>query len=109
VSDERAIRPHDDHALATTGQPSRWVARGLHHLDRPRRRLIDLGTLGGGSSRVHAINNRGQVVGGSETVEGEWHAFLWEDGRMKDLGTLGPPATTSSRAQGINNAGQVVG
>ena len=63
MSDERAIRPHDDHALATTGQPSRWVARGLHHLDRPRRRLIDLGTLGGGSSRVHAINNRGQVVG----------------------------------------------
>jgi probable HAF family extracellular repeat protein len=39
------------------------------------------------------------------------HAFLWENGEMTDLGTLGGSFSTafSSGATGINSSGQVVG
>ena len=81
----------------------------------------DLGTLGGRFSFVGAtshdiagaINNRGQVVGNSETrlkdEKGKVisHAFLWQNGRMRDLGVL--PGYTHSEAVAINDRGQVVG
>ncbi len=66
----------------------------------------DLGTLGGSRSGATGINDRGQVVGMSETASGAEHAVLWEQGTMTDLGTLGG---NWSRAYGINDRGQVVG
>ena len=69
----------------------------------------DLGSLGGGTTLVYDINNKGQVIGDSQVAgSGEsWHAFLYSgDGPMRDLGTLGG---ASSFAEGINNAGQIVG
>ncbi|SCY31568.1 probable extracellular repeat, HAF family [Nitrosospira sp. Nl5] len=38
--------------------------------------MTDLGTLGGHFSSAHAINDAGQVVGGSDTAEGSRHAFM---------------------------------
>jgi probable HAF family extracellular repeat protein len=77
--------------------------------------MIDLGTLGGLSSFATGINDADQVVGYSfRAVAGyTWtagiaatHAFLYSNGRMADLGTLGGP---TSSAAGINALGQVTG
>lgn len=52
------------------------------------------------------LNDLGQVVGASDTADGNQHAFLWENGVMHDLGTLGG---TASRAFQINNRSQIIG
>jgi probable HAF family extracellular repeat protein len=54
-----------------------------------------------------AINERGQVAGTSTTAAGYSRAFLWEDGRVRDLGVL--PGDTNSGVVAINDRGQVVG
>jgi len=46
------------------------------------------------------------VAGSADTPGGSSHAFLYSDGAMMDLGTLGG---TNSDGYGINNAGQVTG
>jgi probable HAF family extracellular repeat protein len=70
-----------------------------------------LGFLGvGANSLAKAVNNRGQVVGNSDTgneLNPRQRAFLWEDGVMHDLGTL--DGGLVSLALGINDRGQVVG
>ena len=43
---------------------------------------------------------------GIDHASGDYHAFLWQNGRMTDLGTLGG---TSSESHGINAQGEVVG
>ena len=81
--------------------------------------ITDLGTLpeGGFESIAATVNSRGQVVGlaintivDPNSMVGigfQTRAFLWENGAMQDLGTLG--TGTNAQAFLINERGQVVG
>jgi probable HAF family extracellular repeat protein len=72
-----------------------------------KRRLTDLGSLGGRMTTPTDINDSSQVVGYAQVRSGENHAFLYRAGRLTDLGTL--PGGTQSYAYAINNMGQAVG
>ncbi|MBD1804346.1 DUF3466 family protein [Microcoleus sp. FACHB-SPT15] len=69
--------------------------------------ITDLGTLGGSESYALSINDVGQIVGSSQTSNGDTQAFLWEGGAMTDIGTAA--GYNNSIAIDINNAGQVLG
>jgi probable HAF family extracellular repeat protein len=68
----------------------------------------DLGSLSSPYTYPNAINNNGDAAG-SSSVGGPFaqHAFLYADGAMVDLGTLGGGSV--SYAWGINDSKQVVG
>jgi probable HAF family extracellular repeat protein len=69
--------------------------------------LTDLGIFPGGSSSLaHGINAAGWVVGTADTASGEFHAFLFHDGLLQDLGTLGG---RTSLATALSGSGQVIG
>ena len=79
--------------------------------------IVDLGTLGGNESFATSLNNEGIVVGAAaNTIPDpvsligffgtQTRAFLWRNGVMHDLGTLGGP---DAFALAVNERGQVVG
>lgn len=78
--------------------------------------IHNLGTLGGNESGALAVNSPGQVVGvGSNAIPdsnsmfgwgAQTRAFIWQNGAMTDLGTLGG---TDAFALGINEHGWVTG
>ncbi len=68
--------------------------------------IIDLGSLGGYSSRAAAINAEGQVAGLSTTAsDANYHAFFYEGDTMTPIHLPG----IESRAVSVNNSGEVVG
>lgn len=81
--------------------------------------VIDIGILPHGSEGfAFSVNDRGQVVGVSNTGrrgpgmpdffdwDGQIHSFVWQHGRISDLGTLGGPGTLAGR---VNEHGQISG
>ena len=78
-------------------------------------RKRDLGVIGGPRSEANGVNENSQVVGSLDTGRKDteskygdepiWHAFLWQNGRMRDLTPGGP----FSFAGAINGLGQIAG
>jgi probable HAF family extracellular repeat protein len=76
--------------------------------------MQDLGTLGGSGAFAYFVNEGGQIAGQSYTnstpnpVTGipTIDPFLWENGTMLDLGSLGGTLSTTTA---FNNRGDIVG
>src|SRR5271167_743438 len=80
--------------------------------------IRDLGNFGGYEGISQQINDKGQVVGIATNAipdpvslfgfyfGTQMRAFLWQDGAMQDLGTLGGP---DAWAAFVNESGQVAG
>jgi probable HAF family extracellular repeat protein len=96
-------------AVPATAVPATAVpATAVPAAAAPRHYTVtDLGTLGGLSTEVYDLNNKGVAVGRSLTADGEQHAFSWKKGKMTDLGTL--PGGHYAEAHGINEAGVIAG
>ena len=101
--------PVNDHGLvAGSTEVGRYDRAAVYDLNRHT--LTVLGTLGGRSSWGTDINAAGDVVGYSDLLSGETHAFLWtaRTGVMHDLGAFDGRGDYS-QATAVNDAGVVVG
>jgi len=68
--------------------------------------VTDLQIPGVGSS-AQGINNAGQIVGWFQPdAESRYRAFLWDNGQVRDLGSLGGDGANASE---VSERGQVVG
>jgi probable HAF family extracellular repeat protein len=78
---------------------------------------VDLGTLGGYNSNALHVDDGGQIVGSSTTgipdplsfLGESIHPFVWQNGVMQDLGTLGGPDALPSNQCGNGRNGLVAG
>ncbi|MFM7320111.1 MAG: hypothetical protein ACKO5K_01130 [Armatimonadota bacterium] len=64
------------------------------------------GLPGGTTARVRAIGSGVRLVGWADTDEAEMAAVAWDDGRIRNLGTLGDEPAS---AWGVDATGRIVG
>jgi probable HAF family extracellular repeat protein len=117
-----AISENPDFAQFMNEAPAATQARAFLYQNGS---MQDLGTLGGNDAAALVVNESGQVAGYSYTNSTPnpttgiptVHPFLWTNGQMQDLGSLGGTIALPSRSPLesppggpiLNNRGQVVG
>ena len=69
--------------------------------------FADLGTFGGSIGDAYKINDANQIVGDASFADATFHAALWQNGAIFDLGTIA--TDPCSGALDINSRGQAVG
>src|SRR5580704_11330800 len=95
-------------SLAAMAVPSVMDAQApLSHPSKARYSVKDLGTLGGSFAEPGGVSNTEWVEGWSLLYgDAITHVFLWHDGVMRDLGTLGGPnSSTVFRPNDLGDAG----
>lgn len=110
--------PDPNAMIMSFGLPYSYQTRAFRWKDR---QLQDLGTLGGPDAMALGVNENGQIFGNSYTSSNPspacgnsdfgfdaltTGAFLWQNGEMTNLGSLGG---TCTNATAINNRGQIIG
>jgi probable HAF family extracellular repeat protein len=106
INDKGQVVGASTTAVQAAANPSSPPTVTFHAYFHDQGAMNDLGTLGGTNSEANFLNDRGEVVGYSDSADGAIHAFLDRRGKMTDLGTLGG---LNSNAGAINNEGDVVG
>jgi len=71
--------------------------------------LVDVGTLGGPGSYGAGISNAGVVVGCADVAGSGTHAFVYQAGSIRDLGTGSDASDGNSCALAVNDEGLVAG
>lgn len=76
------------------------------HKEQTHYTVTNLGSLGGTNCCYVITNNNRGWVNGTSNLPGDqsFHPFLWRDGKMQDLGTLGGP---NASVGGMNDRGDV--
>lgn len=75
-------------------------------VEPPRYTIVRISAPGGGFSSASSINNSGQIAGFASMPDSSIHAYIYSEGIMHDIDTLG---RIDSRGIDINNYGHVTG
>ncbi len=118
----RYLFPGDTRQLVATGFNARGDVVGYEGSGASRRAFVYAGgvftytgTLGGTFSMALGVADGGRVAGDSRTASGRYHSFAYENGVMRDIGTLGGdetiilPGLPWTSATGVNGSGVIVG
>jgi probable HAF family extracellular repeat protein len=73
---------------------------------RNQDRMIEIGTFGGDNSEAFFMSDNGRVLGRAEVTLDPFvrHAFLWDNGRMTDLGAPAPCTRSSASSSPLRRS-----